>query len=218
MLASYQTSMESHEDADLKCVVQQSLRGWQLRSDTLEATADLIAKVREGDEAACEILINRYWSALKQFAHRRLAGCVRSMTDSDDIVQDALVKTFQRLKHFDCRHGGALLAYLRQAVRNRIVDEVRRSSRCRTTVPLPDNQVAQTPSPLARVLGKESTTRYRAALLGLRARDRKLIVMRIHEGLSYPNIAQRLQMTTPDAARTACARAMLRLAAALKDV
>jgi RNA polymerase sigma factor (sigma-70 family) len=218
MLASYQTGRGSHEGADLRCVVQQSSSGCQLRSQTLETTLDLIAKVREGDETACEILINRYWRPLKQFAHNRLPKYVRSMTDPDDIVQDALMNTFQRLRHFDCRHGGSLLAYLRQAVSNRIVDEMRRSSRSCATVPVPDSQAALTPSPLAFVLRKESATRYRAALLRLRARDRTLMVLRIQEGLSYSDIAQRLHMTTSDAVRTACARAMLRLASALKDV
>jgi RNA polymerase sigma-70 factor, ECF subfamily len=218
MLANCQTNARAYDNADLTYLVQPPSLRSQVRSWTLEATVDLIAKVQEGDETACEILVNRYWRQLKQFAHSRLPRYVRSITDTDDIVQDALVKTFRRLRHFDCRHSGALLAYLRQAVLHRVVDEVRSASRRGASVAVTEAQVAQTPSPLARVLGKESAARYRAALLRLRARDRKLVVLRLQQGLSYEAIAQQLQIVSPEAARTACARAMLRLASAVNEM
>jgi RNA polymerase sigma-70 factor, ECF subfamily len=218
MLANYETSVGAHGSADLTCLLEQPSLRSQVRTRALEATVELILKVQEGDETACEILVNRYWRRLKQFAHSRLPRYLRSITDTDDIVQDALVKTFRRLRHFDCRHSGALLAYLRQAVLNRIVDEVRSASRRGASVAVTDSQVAQTPSPLARVLGKESAARYRAALLRLRVRDRQLVVLRLQQGLSYEAIAQQLQIVSPEAARTACARAMLRLASAVNEM
>ncbi len=218
MLANYQTSVGAHGGADLTCLVEQPSWRSQVRPRALEATVELIMRAQEGDETACEILINRYWRPLKQFANNRLPRYVRSITDTDDIVQDALVKTFQRLRHFDCRHSGALLAYLRQAVLNRVVDEVRKASRRGASVAVTDAQVAPTPSPLAHVLGKESAARYRAALLRLRVRDRQLVVLRLQQGLSYEAIAQQLQIVSPEAARTACARAMLRLASAVNEI
>src|SRR6478735_4806318 len=95
----------------------------------LESTVDLVARVRTGDQDAWATLINRFLRPLTLLGHSRLRGQVRGMTDTDDVVQDALINTVKRLDRIDCRSRGALSAYLRRAVLNRIVDAARRSSR-----------------------------------------------------------------------------------------
>jgi len=184
----------------------------------IDATLDLVARVRTGDQEAWAALISRFLRPLKQLGHNRLRGQARGMMDTDDVVQDALINTVKRLDHIDCRTHGALSAYLRRAVLNRIVDAARRSSRMTSD----DDAIARSPdpgpSPLDNLLDQEETRRYRAALLKLSPRDRALIVGRLRDRLAYRDLAARLGLPTPDAARMASMRAFCRLAEALKRV
>jgi len=182
----------------------------------LDATVDLVARVRAGDQDAWAALINRFLRPLKQLGHNRLRGQARGMTDTDDVVQDALINTVKRLDRVDCRNRGALSAYLRRAVLNRIVDAARRSSRMTSD----DNAIADAPdlrpSPLDHLLDREEAQRYRAALATLSPRDRTLIGLRLRQQLPYRDLADRLGLSSPDAARMASMRAFCRLAEALK--
>ncbi|MEO7272819.1 MAG: sigma-70 family RNA polymerase sigma factor [Vicinamibacterales bacterium] len=182
----------------------------------LDATVDLVERVRTGDQDAWAALINRFLGPLKQLGHNRLRGHARGMTDTDDVVQDALINTVKRLDRVDCRNRGALSAYLRRAVLNRIVDAARRSSRMTSD----DDAIAEArdlgPSPLDHLLDQEEARRYRAALATLSPRDRTLIVLRLRHQLPYRDLADRLGLSSPDAARMASMRAFCRLAEALK--
>ena len=155
-----------------------------LRFDGLNH-AILVERVQQGDLAAQEVLLARHMRALKPMVHHRLPTYVRSMTDTDDVVQDVLVKTVGRLQHFESRNPMAFLAYLRRAVVNRIVDEVRRHARSGQTVPLTHDTPESTASPLERLLGKEQAEHCRAALSLLKPRDRQVILLRVSESLSY---------------------------------
>lgn len=181
----------------------------------VEATVDLLARVHQGDQSAWDVLFDRFKRPLKQLGHNRLPSAARSLSDTDDVVQDALVATVKRLRHFDCRHSGALLAYLRRAVLNRIVDETRKCTRrgpAEGVEDLPDRRA----SPLDCVLEKEEQERFRTALGLLKPRDRQLIVLRAQHRLTYAELAARLDMGSPDAARIASRRALSRLLAVLK--
>ena len=188
------------------------------RSTPIDSTVDLVNRVQKGDLAAQEVLIARHLRALKPIVHHRLPMYVRSMTDTDDVVQDVLVKTVGRLRHFESRNPMAFLAYLRRAIINRIVDEVRRHARSCPTVPLTHDSPERSASPLERLLSREQAEQYRAALARLKPRDRRVIVLRVSEQLSYEAIARRLEMPTADAARVALSRALSRLTTAVRYV
>jgi len=190
----------------------------RFRSTPLEVTVDLVARVQRGDDAALEILIKRYFVPLRRLGHNRLPRLARPMTDTDDLVQDALVNTIRQLPHFVYRNPGALLAYLRRAVLNRIIDERRRCLKLVDSRSDPDDLATQAPSQLQSVLNKEEIVRYRAALRRLRPRDRQLIIMRVEQQLTYREIGTQLGMPSANAARIASARATARFATALKHV
>jgi RNA polymerase sigma factor (sigma-70 family) len=183
----------------------------------LEDTFDLLARVRADDQSAWEALLTRYLRPLKRIAHRHRLPCyARSVSETDDLVQDALLKTIGRLRHFECRNRGALLAYLRQVVINRVVDEARRCARHGRSALFDDEHPGSGPSPLESVLDKEEMERYRDALRRLKPRDRQLIVLRLQHHLTYEEVATRLDIASPAAARMASTRAVLRLASVLK--
>jgi len=178
-----------------------------------ESTFQLIERVRAGDQDALERLFARHLKPLQRWARGRLPKWARDLADTDDLVQDTLTQTFLRIDDFEPRAVGALQAYLRQAILNRIRNELRRKGRHPGTAPLdtdvPDDEIG---SPLEQAIGREAVERYERALDRLRPRDREAIVARIELGCSYEELAQTLSKPTPEAARKAARRALERLA------
>src|SRR4051794_9908411 len=85
----------------------------------------LIERARAGDNAALDELVRRYLPRLRRWASGRLPAAARGLLDTDDIVQETMVKAVRNLGHADLERDGALQAYLRQAVNNRVVDAYR---------------------------------------------------------------------------------------------
>ncbi len=178
----------------------------------LQSTLELLDRAKGGDELARDVVFRRCVRGLKRFAAGRLPVRCRGMNDTEDLVQDTVASALRRLDRFEIRHEGALLAYLRQAVLNRIIDEVRKKNRRPLAVTLPEDYVDGGTSPLERVIGLQNVERYEAALRQLRPRDREAIVMRLEQQIGYDLMAKHLGMPSPNAARVAVKRALFRLA------
>jgi RNA polymerase sigma factor (sigma-70 family) len=182
----------------------------------LESTFVLIHRARSGDQDALDRLFARHLGPLQRWASGRLPRWARDMASTDDLVQETLLQTFKRIEDFEPRGVGALQAYLRQAVLNRIRDELRRKGRKPQSVELDDRKVAGDSSPLEEAIGHEAVEHYERALERLRPEDRDAIIARVELGLSYEELAEALGKPTPDAARKAAQRALVRLAEEMK--
>jgi RNA polymerase sigma-70 factor (ECF subfamily) len=158
------------------------------------------------DETTMELVVRRW-------AHGRLPPSARGALDTGDLVQEAALHALRRLDVFEPRHVGAMQAYLRQSVINRIRDEVRRVTRHPAPVELPPDHAADATSPLESAIEAESYERYRKALSTMTSRHRELVVARVELQWSLAEIAQRFGMRTADAARMAVSRALKRLSA-----
>jgi RNA polymerase sigma-70 factor, ECF subfamily len=183
-----------------------------------ERTLDLIARVKAGDDAALERLVERCLPALRRWAHGRLPAFARDMQDTADLVQDTIVSALRHLDHFQPRHEGALQAYLREALANRITDVVRKKMRRPVQAELPADLPADDVSPLEQILGREKMERYDAALARLRPADREAIVARLELQYRYDELAVALGKPNANAARVAVSRAIQRLAAEMRHV
>lgn len=178
-------------------------------------SGDLLVRHRAGDPHALDDLFARQLSPLKQWASRRLPRWVRDLHDTQDLVQETLLQTFRNIEGFDHRGDGALQAYLRAALMNRIRDEFRRKRRRPDSTEVPSGLVDDGTSPLESAIGAEAVARYEAALLNLGEADRAAIVGRVELHLTYAELAEHLPKPSPDAARMAVARALVRLAEAM---
>jgi RNA polymerase sigma-70 factor (ECF subfamily) len=176
-----------------------------------QPTIELVVRARAGDRAAVEALLQRCLPSLKRWAHGRLPAAARGSLDTGDLVQEAAMHALRRLDVFEPRHVGAMQAYLRQSVINRIRDEVRRIGRHPAPVELPVDHPGDATSPLEAAIQVESYDRYREALQQLKPRDREMVVARIEVQWSLSEIAQRFGLRTVDAARMAVSRALKRL-------
>jgi RNA polymerase sigma-70 factor (ECF subfamily) len=163
-----------------------------------------------------EALLQRCLPGLRRWAHGRLPAAARGSLDTGDLVQETVLHVLRRLDTFEPRHVGAMQAYLRQSVINRIRDEVRKIGRQPAPSELPDDLAANVTSPLEAVVEVEAYERYRAALAELTPREREMIVARIEVQWSLAEIAQHFGMRTADAARMAVTRALRKLTQRLK--
>ncbi len=180
---------------------------------SLDTTHELLVRARAGDEPSVEKLFARCLPALRRWARGRLPHYARDVGDTQDIVQETVLHTLNRLPSFEHRHQGALQAYLRQAVANRIRDEIRRVQRRPVPVELIDAHADGAPSPLEHAIGREGIERYEAALKRLKPSDREAIVARIELQQSYEEVAIALGKPNANAARVAVTRALARLIA-----
>jgi len=158
----------------------------------------------------------RHLGPLRRFVSGRLPRWARDMADTDDLVQDTLLRTFRKIEGIEVRGVGALQAYLRQAVMNRLRDELRRKGRAPVLVDGEGLDLQADGSPLEDAIGSEAFERYQAALARLRPEEREAIIARVEMDYSYAELAEILGKPTPDAARKAAQRALLRLAEEMK--
>jgi RNA polymerase sigma factor (sigma-70 family) len=178
------------------------------QSLALTSTIDLLERFKQGDESAVNLLVERSLPPLKRWARGRLPRWARGLDDTQDLVQEAIIRALPRLKTFEARHPGALQAYLRMAITNHIRDEIRRVGTQPIRAELDDNRADAGPSPLEEVIGREGLERYEAALKALRPADREAIIARLELQQSYEEVAIALGKPSADAARMAVKRAV----------
>jgi RNA polymerase sigma factor (sigma-70 family) len=156
--------------------------------------------------------MDRYLPKLSRWASGRLPKWARDMSDTDDLVQDTLIRSVANLGHFEARGEGALQAYLRGAVMNRIRDEIRRRRRTPAIGALDSGIAGQGPSPLETAIGAEALAKYDRALERLDAETREAVIARIEMGCSYAEVAELMDKPSVDAARMVVSRALVKLA------
>jgi len=176
-----------------------------------ETSFDLLQRVSGGDAQALDTLLRRYTPALRRWARGRLPHWARDMNDTQDLVQDTLIQAMKHFEHFRYERPGALQAYLRQALMNRIRDELRRAHRRPQATEIGETIPEGGRSPLEQAIGQEALDAYEAALAELRPEDRDAIIARLELGQTYDEMAPILGKPSPNAARMAVHRAVLRL-------
>jgi len=172
----------------------------------------LLRRAQGGDSHALEVLALRYLPRLRLWARGRLPAYARDLVDTEDLVQDAFMRTIARLDHVAPPRNEAVFAYFRQSIMNRIRDEIRRPHRIDPLSKHPLDKPHPGPSPIEEVIGRETVDRFEAAFSQLSAADRDCIMARIELSLSYQDIADLIGKPSPDAARVAVGRALARLA------
>jgi RNA polymerase sigma factor (sigma-70 family) len=190
----------------------------QLMDDPLayEKTMVLLSRAQEGNVAAREELYRRLIPRLERFAHGRIQSSLRSLTDTQEIVQETVVRSLPRLHSFKPHHEGALLQYMKQILVNRIRDMSRRSGR---TSPIEDeNRIPGRPeiSPVERMVGEETLERFEKALQTLNEAQRTAVSLHVEMGYSLDELATALNRNS-EAARKVLFRGLRNVAALMKE-
>ena len=151
------------------------------------STLYVLERAQDGDERAVEILIERALPPVRRWARGRLPRYARADANTEDVVQDALLRTLRGIKRFQHRTVGGLQAYLRQAVVNRVRDLIRGSRRRGPATEGLAEPGDWRPSPLEAVIMRQQLDLFLDALSRLRPADRQVIVWRIELGNSRGN-------------------------------
>ena len=185
--------------------------------DALLLTVELLRRAKGGDRGALEVLTARYLPRLERWASGRLPLYARSLADTTDIVQETLLRAIEGLEGIEVRGPGGFQAYVRQAVLNRIRDQIRWARRRPGPDGVPEDLMDHAPSPLEHAIGADVLARYERSLEQLTEEERELLHLRIELDFDYEEIAGMTGRASRDAARMAVRRALTRLAQEMGD-
>ncbi|ROZ98969.1 RNA polymerase sigma factor SigM [Gordonia sp. OPL2] len=164
---------------------------------------DLLLAHVHGDPGAFSALIERHHDYLWAVACRTSGNA----DDAADALQDALLSAHRMADRF--RSDAKVTSWLHRIVVNACLDRIRRN-RLRSTVPLPDWDVAQYADEHDHMAAVDLSLSIGRALDELPAEQRAAIVAVDIEGLSVVEAAERLGVPT-GTIKSRCSRGRLRL-------
>jgi RNA polymerase sigma-70 factor (ECF subfamily) len=155
-----------------------------------------VSPIQDGAVPA-QTAFSSFLSALYSDHHRWLNGWLRQRTDcphnAADLAQDTFVRVLLQRENKELREPRAFLAAI---ARGLLVDHYRRASLERAYLDalanLPEPEV---PSPEARALVLETLIEIDRLLDGLKPRVREAFLLSQLDGLTYPQIAERLGLS-----------------------
>lgn len=174
----------------------------QAGPDNPPPDAELVGAARRGDRRAFADLYTRYRGPVHAVMLARVPA-----RDAGDLVQDVFVTALRRLASL--REDGAFGGWVLTIARNRATDYLRRS-RPTSELPaeLPDHSSASGPP-------RAEAARAMAAIRSLPEAYRETLIMRLVEGMTGPEIAERTGLE-PGSVRVNLHRGMKLLRAKLE--
>ena len=155
--------------------------------------AELVASARAGDQVAFAVLIGRY--------EARIVRLVRGMvpeSDTEDVTQETFLKAYRKLGAFDGR--SSFYTWIYRIAANTAMDW-RKKERHRRHAPLPEGPEGEEAvesteaGPDRASVRRELGERIDAAIEALPEKYHEILVLREIEGLSYEEIAERLEIS-----------------------
>ena len=148
----------------------------------------LLAKAQQGDKAALEALIARYWQPVFRLA------CLRTgnSEDAQEIAQETFLKAFRALPGYR-ETGATFKTYLGRITLNLVTDYWRKKGRTPQVVSIADYQeplADPEPLPEETILSRERRESIGRLVALLPAEQKQAIELRIFAGLSLQATAQ----------------------------
>ncbi len=125
-----------------------------------------------------------------------VATLLRDPAAAEDVTALAFERAYRRRRTFDRRRGEER-AWLFGIARNAALDELRRRRRVATLVTDPEDEAAATVEDQAEVTLRRTTVR--EAVAGLSAREREIVALKFHAGLSNAELARVLGVNESNA-------------------
>jgi RNA polymerase sigma-70 factor (ECF subfamily) len=187
---------------------------------------DLLGSARAGDAEARGRLLEAYRSYLTLLARVQLGRRLQGKVDPSDLVQEAFLEANRDFRQFQGQTELELLAWLRRVLATSLADQVRRhrgtqrrdlrlerqlaAALDRSSQALEHGLAAPDSSPSARAERRENARRLAEALERLPADYRDVLLLRHFQGLTFPEIARRLDRTL-DGVKNVWLRGLARL-------
>ena len=155
-----------------------------------DADADLLERMRAGDESALGGLYDRFSAVV----HALVMHVLRDRDEAEDVVEEVFWQAWRQAERFDASRG-AVSTWLLTIARSRALDRLRARKRQREE-PMPDSapdttidETAEDPSGFAEAAERRKLVR--AALDGLPREQREALELAYFGGLSQTEIAER---------------------------
>ena len=172
-----------------------------------ESDLELVERLRAGDAAALEPLMERHAARV----HRLAYGITRNEADAEEVVQDVFLTLFRKVHTFEAR--AALGTWIYRVTTNAALMK-RRGKRAEVEVSLEDSLPRFLPdghragdrsflladwsnTPEEELLSREAGALLRRAIDDLPARHRAVLLLRDVEGLSNEEAADALGESVP---------------------
>ena len=138
-----------------------------------------IEKFRNGEHEAFRHLVERYQKQTMTHA----SAILGNREDAQDAAQEAFIDAFRALKNFD--KSRSFYPWFYVLLRNRCY---KMAARKRETVSIDETVIVATDSTSEEVRALDN------ALLSLEREDREIVTLKYFDGLSYDELAERLQI------------------------
>jgi len=148
----------------------------------------LAERVRQGDAAAFDTLVNRYMRRAFAVAYRLMG----QKEDAEDLVQDAFLTVLQRIDTFEA--GRPFSPWFFRILVNRGLN-ARKARSLRAVEAIPETAAAGGPSPERAAERMELRDRLAAAMEALPERQRVIVQLFELEGFGGPEIAEILEIS-----------------------
>ena len=191
-----------------------------------QKTQELVTLAKGGDDSALEQLCSVYGERVRRMIRLRMGKEIRPRLDSMDLVQDALVSALGGLKDFTYKNEGDFLRWLARIIQNQLRDnldkiytdkrDIRKEVRIENYGPTTGGGFIGNPGPIQAttpsvIMSKmEDLDKLEKAIDQLKPDYREVIVLAKIEGLSYKEIAGKLDKSINSVAHL-LSRAMLAL-------
>jgi RNA polymerase sigma-70 factor (ECF subfamily) len=173
-----------------------------------EGPEQLLREARAGDGATLGRLLEQYRRYLALIANVQIGQRLRGKVDASDVVQETFLEAHRNFCRFRGTSEGELVRWLRQILAANLADLLRRylgtqgrdvrlereieGALDRSSVLLDRGLVALGPSPSQLASHREQAVLLADALSGLPDDYREVLVLRHLEGLTFPEVAQRM--------------------------
>lgn len=195
----------------------------------LTESIELVRRAQEGDGAAVDRLITRYYERVRRIVGVRMGPLLRERMDSVDIAQETFLDALRLFDRFEVRSESSLIRWLAKIAELRVSEALQkmraakrdparqeRFDRLTSTQAMAVEPVATDPTPSADAAGREGKERFDVCLALLSEDYREVILLRDFAGASWEEVAQALGKATADSARMLHSRAMAELASAYR--
>jgi len=168
-----------------------------------DADRQLLERMREGDREAFSELVRRHQRQLFYLVWRY----VKNDADAKDVVQAAFVKAWQNTDSF--RGDSSFRTWLYRIGVNLALNHVRDSGRWKMAE-LTEEHASQEMHGTQRLVEQEAAQELRKAVETLPPKQRLVVELRVHEGLSFREVAE-IASCSEDAAKANFHHAIKRL-------
>jgi RNA polymerase sigma-70 factor (ECF subfamily) len=181
-------------------IVTSKARAVELGGPSAESASDheLVAAIREGDEAAFDEIVRRYQNQITNFMYRMIDDYDRSV----ELAQETFIRIYTSAHRYKADYSFS--TYIYRIAANLAISEIRRRRRRKLLplnfsdedgeqvhIDLPDGK----PLPDELLIEEERRRAVARAIKSLPEKYRAAVVLRDIEGLSYEQIARALNLS-----------------------